>query len=273
VTGALLAAAVALLVWPDRRPPPRRLDPVGSGAGHRWLAGAQRPSPFVVGCAGAALGAVVSTPLVAVLAGGCAALACRAVRAARGRTRSEAVLLVLAEALGVLVAELTAGRPLAPAVATAVTACPDERTARVLAAVLQPDGGTAGAGVAAPDDTALVPVLDRLRAAVRLSGRTGCSLTGVLAAVAEDLRARQRRALELRSATAGPRAAALLLAGLPVLGLVMGAGVGARPWTVLTTTTPGQVLLVSGVLLEVAGVAWVDRLIRRAASVRQERRP
>jgi tight adherence protein B len=101
---------------------------------------------------------------------------------------------------------------------------------------------------------------------VRLSGTTGCSLAVVLAAVEDDLRAQHRRRLELRTATAGPRAAAALLAGLPVLGLVMGSGVGAQPWSVLTTTAAGQVALVVGVLLEVAGVAWVGRLLRRATA-------
>jgi tight adherence protein B len=57
----------------------------------------------------------------------------------------------------------------------------------------------------------------------------------------------------------------VVLAGLPVLGLLMGSGVGARPWSVLTTTAAGQVLLVVGVLLELAGIAWTGRLARRAA--------
>jgi tight adherence protein B len=64
--------------------------------------------------------------------------------------------------------------------------------------------------------------------------------------------------------TAGPRASAALLAGLPLLALAMGGGIGARPWTVLTTTPVGQVLLVAGVALEAAGLAWSARLVRRA---------
>jgi tight adherence protein B len=82
--------------------------------------------------------------------------------------------------------------------------------------------------------------------------------------VEDDLRARSRHRLELRSATAGSRASAALLAGLPVLGLVMGGGVGADPWRVLTTTGTGQLLLVAGVGLEVGGLAWSARLVRRA---------
>src|SRR3712207_6248911 len=93
---------------------------------------------------------------------------------------------------------------------------------------------------------------------------TGASLSAVVTAVEDDLRARHRQRLELRSAVAGPRASAVLLAGLPLLGLAMGSGVGADPWSVLTGTGVGQVLLVAGVVLEVAGIAWTARLVDRA---------
>ena len=98
---------------------------------------------------------------------------------------------------------------------------------------------------------------------MRLSGRTGCSLAAVAGAVEDDLRARHRHRLELRAAIAAPRASALLLAGLPLLGLAMGSGVGADPWGVLTRPGTGQVLLVAGVALELAGLAWSGRLVRR----------
>jgi tight adherence protein B len=257
VTGSLLAAAGALLVWPgrtrSRRLLPRRAGP-GRGDPRRWAAAA----PAAAGCLAAAVGGALSTLLVAALAGGCAVLGARSLLAARRRGRDEADLLALAEGLGVLAAELSAGRPVAAAVTTAA-ACSDARTAALLTAALRDDGAPAGH-----------PVLDRLRAAVRLSGTTGCPLTEVLGAVEEELRARHRRRLELRTATAGPRAAAALLAGLPLLGLAMGAGIGAHPWTVLTTTTAGQAVLLTGVLLEVAGVAWTGRLVRHATA---ERRP
>ena len=56
-------------------------------------------------------------------------------------------------------------------------------------------------------------------AAVLLSGRTGCSLAEVVSAVEDDLRARHRHDLELRAATAGPRAG----------GAAAGRPPGARP--------------------------------------------
>ena len=116
--------------------------------------------------------------------------------------------------------------------------------------------------------------LARIAAATRLSTRTGCSLAAVATAVEDDLRARARHRAELRAATAGPRASAVVLAGLPVLGLLMGSGVGADPWRVLTTTAAGQALLVGGVALEARRPRLVAPPGRAGAAVsRPGRRP
>jgi tight adherence protein B len=260
VTGGLLLLAVALLLWPGSaavrrerwRSVSRRPD-----AGPRPPAGV--PLPAVATAAAGAVAALLSTPLVAALAGGCAALAARAELRRRAGAQEEARLAALGEALTALGAELRGGRSLDEATRAAVAACADDDSGRALArAVRSPEEG-------AGDDTGeLGRALGRVAAAARLSARTGCSLAAVVGAVEDDLRARSRQRLELRSATAGSQASAALLAGLPVLGLVMGAGVGADPWRVLTTTLPGQVLLVAGVGLEVAGLAWSTRLVRRA---------
>lgn len=252
MTGALLSVAAALLVWPAAGRAVVRLS--GSADRRRTdlprrLAGSPWASASLVGAVAAGL----STPLVAVLAAGCAGLGSRALERRRRSATADARLLTLAEALGVLTAELRAGRPLPDAATAAAASCPDGEVRGELALVLR---GTA-ASRAGPELTGVV-------AAVELSLRTGCSLAAVSAALEDDLRARHRHRLELRTAAAGPRASAAVLAGLPLLGLAMGAGIGAHPWRVLTTTGPGQVLLAAGVLLELAGVAWVGRLTRRA---------
>jgi tight adherence protein B len=167
----------------------------------------------------------------------------------------------VAEGLGVLAAELRAGRSVAESADAAVAGCPDPLAGAALGAVLR-SGVPPATG--SPDD--VERVLTRVAAAVRLSSRTGCSLAGVATAVEDDLRARARAETELRAAVAGPRASAGVLAGLPLVGLLMGSGVGADPWRVLTTTGTGTVLLVAGVALELAGVAWSARLVRRAVS-------
>jgi tight adherence protein B len=215
------------------------------------------PVPAAAAAGATAAAAVVTTPLVAVLAGIGAGLAGRAWMRRRDDVSDEQRLTGLVAGLAALAADLRTGRSLDEATGAAAAACGDPSTGHDLVrAVRVPDRPVAEGRLREP--------LARLSGAVRLSGRTGCSLADVVSSVEDDLRARHRLDLELRSATAAPRAGALLLAGLPVLGLVMGSGVGADPWTVLTTTGTGQVLLVAGVGLELAGVAWSSRLVRQA---------
>ncbi|TFV48544.1 type II secretion system F family protein [Blastococcus sp. TF02A_35] len=261
MTAALLAVAGALLLWPHGRVVLRhRLRRVAPGpAGRRELRPLPLPALAAVLAGGAA--AVLSTILVAVLAAGCAAVAARGWQARRREAAGTARLGTLGELLAALAAELRAGRSLEEALRGAVADCPDRACADALVrAVRAPGAGPPGRVAGAEGVPA---ALDRLSAAVVLSARTGCSLSAVVSAVEDDLRDRQRRRRELLVATAGPRASARLLAGLPLLGLAMGSGVGADPWHVLTRTGTGQVLLVAGVLLEAAGIAWTGRLVRR----------
>jgi len=260
VSPALLCLAAALLCWPSaapaarlrgRSPAGRRPDVARLTAGP-----VSRAGPALLG---GGTGLLLSTPVVAVLAAVCGAAAGRALRQRSAAAAAERRSRALAEALGALAAELRAGRPLEEATATAVGSCPDPVTADALRPALrlgEPPPGPAA------DDTGRA--LARLAAAVRLSASTGCSLAGVVTAVEDDLRARLHAAQELRTAVAGPRASATVLAGLPVLGLLMGSGVGADPWRVLTTTGTGTVLLVVGVGLELAGTAWSARLVAGA---------
>lgn len=260
MTYALLAVAGAALLWPDPRGVLRRRLLRMAPAPSRGPA-TRVPAPVSAGALAGALGAVLATPLVAVLAAGCAVLAARAWRSRREEAVAAARLEMVAEALAALAAELRAGRPLDEAVRGAAEACPDRECGTALIrAVRAPGGGGALSGAGS-----LTDALARLSAAVALSARTGCSLATVVSAVEDDLRARLRLSRELLVATAGPRSSARLLAGLPLLGLAMGSGVGADPWAVLTTTGSGQALLVAGVLLEVAGIAWTGRLVRRIA--------
>jgi tight adherence protein B len=260
MTPALLAVALAIAAWPGSSAVRRsRLTAViGRREGSGLLLGGA-PSPAVAGLLAAAAGAVLGTPLVAALAGAAALGAARAWEAGRRDRRNADRLLAVAEGLGAFSADLRGGRSLDAALDGGVAACADRESGTALARAVR-------AGVVDPSiaDAALAEAIGRVAAGVRLSNRTGCSLAAVVTAVEDDLRARHRRLLELRSATAGPRASALLLAGLPVLGLAMGNGLGADPWQVLTTTPTGQVLLVAGVGLELAGIAWSRRLVDRA---------
>jgi tight adherence protein B len=267
VSAALLSAAMAVLLWPDRRAQrSRRAVLLGSArAGNpRMPSLAELPVPLLAAAGAVGTAAVVSTPLVAMLAGIGALVGARSWASARRDRAAEAGLAGLAEGFGALAAELRSGRPLEAAVTAAVAACGTEESGLALArAVRVPEPGFRPRAGSVGGEDEVAAALDRISAAVLLSTRTGCSLADVVGAVDEDLRARRRHRQELRAAVAAPRASALLLAGLPLLGLAMGSGIGADPWRVLTATGAGQVLLVTGVLFELAGLAWSRRLVGR----------
>ncbi len=209
---------------------------------------------------------------------------------ARGRRERAAVRAEQAavEGLGVLVAELRAGRPPAEAFGTAGRHCghpvvgallgrlgrslrlgdhlsmwetPDERPSRTTPGMSVSRVSRTGHGRTRTDCPRWQA---RLTAGARLSQRTGCGLAEVVAAVESDLARHDRQRADLRATAAGHRATVALLSGLPILGLAMGSGIGAEPVRILTTTAIGQILLVVGVALELLGLAWSRGLSQRA---------
>lgn len=104
----------------------------------------------------------------------------------------------------------------------------------------------------------------RLGAAWSCSAGSGASAADVLDQWVGDAQARQRAIAQIDSELAGPRASALLLAALPLLGLAMGIAMGADPLLTLLGGTAGLFVLGCGVLLEIAGVLWVRRIIASA---------
>jgi tight adherence protein B len=110
----------------------------------------------------------------------------------------------------------------------------------------------------------LRPWLDRLAVAWSLADRYGIPLADLLDAVRSDTEQRVRFAAEVRARLAGPKATAAVLAGLPLLGLVLGHAVGAAPLRVLSATSAGQGLLVVGTGLACAGILWSARLMSGA---------
>jgi tight adherence protein B len=260
VLSAVLLSVALVLLGPMRRGATRAQGTSWSVPPWSILRGPAGPG--VAGGIAAVLGAACSTPLVAALAGGCAFAAVRADRQRRCRSREERRMEALVEALAAVAADLRIGRTVQTAAATAARACPDAASGEALTRALRVPDVPVDRRIDGPVGEAV----DRLAAAVRVSGRTGCSLASLIAAVEDDLRARLRQRQDLRSALAGSRASAALLAALPLLGLAMGSGVGADPWHVLTATGAGQALLIAGVSLEAAGLAWSARLVRRAVA-------
>lgn len=131
------------------------------------------------------------------------------------------------------------------------------------AAATEQAGGSA-AGVLAAAGGPGGPVLRRLAVCWQVGTTAGAGLAGAVDGVATGLRRRATVEREVTMALSGPRATARLVAGLPALGLLMAAGLGADPWHVLLRTGWGGGCLLAAVVLDTAGVAWTDRLVDRA---------
>ncbi len=260
---SLLLTGLALLCWPDTRAVTRLRTMAGRKPRKRLRA--PRPSAVTLTAAAAAGGWLVAG------AGGAFATALLATTVGqrlRDRTRSRQSLAAvdgLAEALRSLVSGLRAGaHPAAAAESAAADAQPDAAaTMRAIAAAARLDGDVARTiGTAGPP--ALAAALARVSKAWHLAQRHGLPLADVLDAVRRDLEQRARFARQVLARMAGPKSSATVLSLLPVLGIVLGEGIGARPLHLLASTDVGQLLLLVGVTLLCTGVLWSGRITDRA---------
>lgn len=240
---ALLAVALALVPPPSPATARLRVLRGRTGVRHASLPALQ------VGVVLPALGGAVTlgawsrvgfgtaVPVLPATAGAVAAATAAAVlsraMAERGRRRVDGRLV---ESVGTLAADLRAG----------------QQPTEALAAL---DGGPAARQRA-------------VRAVWAVSERSGAPAAAVLDRVEQDLRARQAQHREIAAQLAGARSTAGLLAILPLLGIGLGAAMGARPLAVLLGQPRGQLTLVVGVALEALGVLWTARIVAGAQGPR-----
>lgn len=260
VAASCAALAAALLCLP----PPvavRRLGP--PAVGPRW---SRAPGAAAPVAAAGAIGLLLAGPggaMAGLLIGDTLR---RHRRARRAEAAAAGTATELASAVARMADELAAGAH--PATALAGTTADGPRARAVLTAAadaggLGEDVPTAlrrGAG-AHPEVAAQV---ERLAAAWALSDRCGVPLAELLSGAAADLAWRVRFAARVRAELAGPRATAGVLTALPALGLALGQLVGADPVGVLRGGLLGQALLVVGVALGCAGLAWTGQILRAA---------
>jgi tight adherence protein B len=272
--GVALMLASAVGSWPagPGRYRLAALLPRGQGATQhgrpRWVAeGATRTVLALV--AVAVLGGLLAGPAGMVASAMLGALGLHRRRAALRRRRNQVELATLVEALGLMTTELRAGAHPANAAENAAenAAAGSDAAHRVFASVAV--GARLGADVPSllrrhaavstiPDE------LGRMAATWALAERHGVALAELLDAVRNDLDARVRLAGQVSAQLAGPKASAAVLAGLPLLGVALGQGIGADPWHVLTSTAAGQLLLITGTALACAGVIWSGRIMSKA---------
>ncbi|WP_371777759.1 type II secretion system F family protein [Streptomyces sp. NBC_01438] len=273
---ALCVGAAAWLMVAGRGQGSRRakvLSPVGAAAdsplAERWESGRRRLQVWLGGrrellCLPVALVlGILGESVLPVAAGAVAVpLVRRWLRRRESRKDRERRADGVVTLCGAVVGELRAGREPGQALLVAVrgTGVMGEAEAGVSAAA-QFGGDVPGAlGQAACE-----PGLDGLAgvaACWRVAVDGGAGLAAGLDRLEASLRAERRRREELRAQLAGAWSTVAVLAVLPVLGMGLGAALGADPLKVLLHSTAGLVCLVLGGLLEAAGLLWSGRIVR-----------
>lgn len=259
---ALVVLAGSLLCWPRVRVVHRVRDG-RSKLPRGTLPWRPRGTSLVLIPAAGVLGAVVAG-----VGGCCAGVALAGLGRWYWRTRRELRRSLehtadFANGVRLFVTELRAGAH--PATAAAGVA------AEAVTGVAEVFGELAAAGRLGGDVSTVLSDSDRVSVQLRapvgrfarsweLAERHGIALAELLDAVRRDLEHRVAFIRDVESKMAGPRATAAVLAGLPVLGLLLGQAVGAAPLAVLTGGSFGQVLLVVGVGLLCGGLVWTVRL-------------
>ncbi|WP_037864295.1 type II secretion system F family protein [Streptomyces sp. NRRL S-237] len=95
----------------------------------------------------------------------------------------------------------------------------------------------------------------------RVSVDGGAGLAAGLERLEGALRAERDRQESLRAQLAGARSTVLVLALLPLVGLLIGTGLGADPLRVLLHTPMGWGCLLAGGVLEALGLLWCRRIV------------
>lgn len=238
----------------------------------RRRAAAVLPSPrptWSIGCAAVVTGIVAAAlpptaALAATVLGMTGALRYRRRRRIRrGLDEGRA----LETALGVLVGELRIGAH--PVQAFSVSAAETEGVGAALRAVAARArlGADVPAGLRSmADGSALAGHWERLAVCWQLADEHGLAISTLMRAAQRDITERQRFSACVAAGMAGARATAAILAGLPVVGVLLGQLIGAAPLHLLLGGPPGGWLLVSGVTLSCAGLLWSDRITDRVAA-------
>lgn len=274
MTAAALWMSVAAVValWPLGVPRRRLGAAVGEGDRSASRGRVSRVDGWVVGGCACAVGSLVILGAAAGVAAGIATAAVLRHRRRRRRERArEAELDAVLDAVTVIVAEMSVGAHPARACRQAADDLARRPSTEGVGPTLEVVTAMAGRAELGGDVAAGLQAVGgdrshawaRIGVAWRTAEHHGLPMADLVQSVREDLVARRRFAERTRAALAGARATATVLAGLPVLGVLLGEAMGARPVAVLLGGGLGGILLVVGVTLVVAGLAWTRRITEK----------
>lgn len=185
-------------------------------------------------------------------------------RARRARERRQDAVIALC---GTLAGEVRAGRQPGEALLCAAHGSAELGDAQTAVLAAARFGGDVPEALAAAARQPGAEGLRGLAACWRVAVDQGAGLAAGLDRLEGALRAERDQRSDLRAQLAGARATAVMLAGLPVLGLLLGVALGSDPLHVLLHTGAGLGCLLAGSVLEVLGVWWVARIVRGTEAV------
>lgn len=170
----------------------------------------------------------------------------------------------LASFLGVVVGELKQGAELSSAVIDAAGNCRDRALQEaLLAAGRHAKSGGSGGRILAGYATGM-PELRAVASAWEVAEEHGISHVGLLENTRRRIDGRLRHESSTQAALQGAQATTLILAGLPLLGILLGFGMGVNVPAFLLGGGIGGILLASGVGLGCAGLMMSRAIIEGA---------
>ncbi len=261
---AATLSAAALLVYPSA---PRRRLPRPARLPGQATPRAARAAGWVAACLVVAVALLLplTTTLAAVAVGATVTLRYR--RGCRLRRASDEGRK-LESALEVLVGELRVGAHPVRAFSVAADETPGAVAGSLRAVAARAGlGADVAAGLRdAARSSALPAQWDHIAVCWELASEHGLAIATLMRAAQRDITERQRFSARVSSSMAGARATAAILAALPVLGVLLGQLIGARPLSFLLGGHAGGWLLVVGSALGCAGLLWSDRITDRLTS-------
>lgn len=256
MTAAALALAAAVLVAPTDSRRRARAFLVRRRRRLRMSA----PVCAVLVCAAVAL---LLTPGAALAVGMLAATLLARARANRRRRDRVAEAVSLQGALDVLVGELRIGaHPVA-----AIRAAAQESNQAISGALSGVAarallGADVADGLREAGHRSLLPgYWERLGVCWGLAQNQGLAIATLMQAAQRDITERERFRGRVEAGLAGARATAAILAGLPVLGMLLGHAIGADPLGFLLSGGAGGWLLMIGTGFVCGGLLWSDRIM------------
>ncbi len=162
--------------------------------------------------------------------------------------------------LGIIIGELQAGAQLQQALSTASQQVTEPQLRHALSTTALGTHNLEHNMKTTPE----IPSLALLFSGWRIAETTGMSLVGILCHIRDRLDHEERHEARVTAALGGAKITAIILAILPIFGILMGFALGVDTLAILIGNRIGNLLLICGIGAECAGLIWSNHIIEKA---------